>query len=38
MLHESEMWPVRKENDMELQRVEMKMVRCDVTVKDKSSK
>jgi len=35
--HGSETWPVRKENDVALQRVEMRMVRwmCDVKVKDK---
>jgi len=27
MLHESEIWPVRKENDMALQRAEMQMVK-----------
>jgi len=40
MLHESETWPVRKENEVALQRAEMKIVRwmCNVKVKDKSSK
>jgi len=40
MLHGSETWPVRKENQLALQRVETRMVRwiCDVKVKDKSSK
>jgi len=28
MLHGSETWPVRKENEVALQRAEMKMVRC----------
>ena len=27
MLHESETWPVRKENEVALQRAEMRMVR-----------
>ena len=37
MLHGSETWPVRKENEVALQRAEMRMVRwmCDVNVKDK---
>jgi len=37
MLHRSETWPVRKENEVALQRAEMRMVRwmCDVQVKDK---
>jgi len=36
MLHGSETWPVRKENEVALQRVEMRMVRwmCNVKVKD----
>jgi len=36
MLHGSETWPVRKENQVALQRAEMRMVRwmCDVKVKD----
>jgi len=40
MLHGSETWPVRKENEVALQRAEMRMVRwmCDVKVKDVSSK
>jgi len=35
-----ETWPVRKENEVALQRAEMRMVRwmCNVKVKDKSSK
>jgi len=38
MLHGSETWPVRKENEVALQWAEMKMVRwmCDVKVKDSS--
>jgi len=37
MLHGSETWPVRRENEVALQRAEMRMVRwiCDVKVKDK---
>jgi len=37
MLHRSETWSVRKENEVALQRAEMRMVRwmCDVQVKDK---
>jgi len=37
MLHGSETWPVRKENEAALQRAEMRMVRwmCDVKVKDR---
>ena len=39
LLHGSETWPVRKENEVALQRAEMRMVRlrwlCDVKVKDK---
>jgi len=40
MLHRSEIWPVRKENEVALQRAEMRMVRwmCNSKVKDKSSK
>jgi len=36
MLHGSETWPVRKENEVALQRAEMRMVRwmCDVKIKD----
>ena len=36
VLHGSETWPVRKENDVALQRAEMRMVRwmCNVKVKD----
>jgi len=39
MLHESETWPVRKENKVALQRAEMRMVRwmCGVKVKDRVS-
>ena len=39
MLHGSETWPVRKENEVVLQRAEMRMVRwmCDVKVKDRVS-
>ena len=35
MLHRSETWPVRKENEVALQRAEMRMVRwmCNVKVK-----
>jgi len=37
MLHGSETWPVRKENEVALQQAEMRMVRlmCDVKVKDR---
>jgi len=37
VLHGSETWPVRKENDVALQRTEMRMVRwmCNVKVKDR---
>jgi len=35
MLHGSETWPVRKENEMALQRAEMRMVRWMVNVKVK---
>jgi len=37
MLHGSETWPVRKENEVALQRAEMRMVRwmCNVNVKDR---
>jgi len=37
MLHGSEMWPVRKENEVALQQAEMKVVRwmCGVKVKDR---
>ena len=37
MLHGSETWPVRKENVVELQRAEMRMVRwmCGVKLKDR---
>ena len=37
MLHVSETWPVRKENEVALQRAETRMVRwmCNVKVKDR---
>ena len=37
MLHRSETWPVRKENEVALQRAEMRMVRwmCNVMIKDR---
>jgi len=37
MLHGSETWPVRNENEVVLQRAEMRMVRwmCNVKVKDR---
>ena len=37
MLHGSETWPVRKENELALQRAEMSMVRwmCNVKTKDR---
>ena len=37
MLHGSETWPVRKENEVALQRAEMRMVRwmCNVNIKDR---
>ena len=37
MLHRSETWPVRKENEVALQQAEMRMVRwmCNVKVKDR---
>jgi len=37
MLHGSETWPVRKENEVALQRAQMRIVRwmCDVKVKDR---
>ena len=37
MLHRSETWPVRKENEEALQHAEMRMVRgmCNVKVKDR---
>ena len=40
MLHGSETWPVRKENEVALRREQMRMVRwmCDVKVKRWSSK
>ena len=39
MLHGSETWPVRKENEVALQRAEMRFVRwmCDVKIKDRVS-
>jgi len=39
MLHGSETWPVRKENEVALQQAEMRMVRwmCNVKIKDKVS-
>jgi len=38
MLHGSEIWPVRKENEVALHRAEIRMVRwmCNVKVKDSS--
>jgi len=37
MVHRSETWPVRKENEVALQQAEMRMVRwmCNVKVKDR---
>jgi len=37
MLHGSENWPIRKENEVALQRREMRMVRwmCGIKVKDR---
>ena len=37
MLHGSETWPVRQENEVALQRAEMRMVRwlCDVKLQDR---
>jgi len=37
MLHEGETWPVRKDNEVALQRAEMRMVRwmCCIMVKDR---
>ena len=37
MLHGNETWPVRKDNEVALQRAEMRMVRsmCDVKLKDR---
>jgi len=37
MLHGSETWPVRRENEVALQRAEMRVVRwmCNVMVKDR---
>jgi len=37
MLHGSDTWPARKENEVALQQAEMRMVRwmCDVKVKDR---
>jgi len=39
MLYGTETWPVRKENEVALQRAEMRMVRwmCNVKVKDRVS-
>jgi len=36
MLHESETWPVRKENVVALQRAEMRMVRWMCGIKQKT--
>ena len=38
MLHGSETWPVRKVNEVALQRAEMRMVRwmCDIKVENRS--
>jgi len=40
MLHGSETWPIRKKNEVALQREEMRNVRwmCGVKLQDKSSK
>jgi len=40
VLHGSETWPIRKENEVALQRAEMRMVRwmCGVKLQDKTSK
>jgi len=38
MLHGSETWPVRKENEVSLQRAEVRMVRWICNVKAKDSK
>jgi len=37
MLHGSETWPVRKENEVALQQAEMRMVRwiCDIKLQDR---
>jgi len=35
MLHESETWPVRKENVVALQRAEMRMVKWMCSIKEK---
>jgi len=37
MIHRSETWPVRKENEVALQRAQMRMVRwmCNVKVQDR---
>jgi len=37
MLHGSETWPIRKENEVALQRAEMRMVRwmCDIMIQDR---
>ena len=37
MLHGSETWSVRKENEMALQKPEMRMVICSVKLKDRVS-
>ena len=39
MLHESETWPIRKENEVALQRAEMRMVKwmCGVKLQDRAS-
>jgi len=39
MLHGSETWPIRKENEVALQRSEMRMVRwmCDIKLQDRVS-
>jgi len=36
MLHGSETWPVKKENELPLQRAEMRMIRwmCDIKITD----
>jgi len=36
MLHGSETWPIRKENEVALQRAEMRIVRCMCGIKVKS--
>ena len=37
MLHRSETWPVRKENEVALQRAEIRMVRWMCNVKEKDT-